>query len=252
MAGDALVAAKPAQEAIDTLSVSPKPAISSLPISSLPISKPRSDLEADVAAPGDRSGTVIALASLKTNAQAADTTAAPRQADGLVTVRPKPEKRKNYKERAKERIKERAKEKDSKKSTEGGTTPDTTAKAKPKVPKVKDKVEAKAAAKAKDQGRGQEGQEDQIGGPHSRLSLSAASRNSPPSAPGCVKRPPPRTGAKRVWGRPSRDVLVPSREAGRVAAGASAAAVEWGGPPAKMTPPGSSLSLGPPSPEGEG
>ena len=115
-----------------------------------------------------------------------------------MTVRPKPEKRKNYKERAKERTKERAKEKDFKKSTEDGTTPDTTAKAKSKVQdKVKDKVEQPKRSKLK--ARDQEGQEDQIGGPHSRLSLSAASRHSPPSAPGCVKRPPPRTGAKRVW-----------------------------------------------------
>ena len=153
-----MVAAKPAQEAIDTLSVSPKPAnikpanIESTNIESADIEfanksadlETETALEADVATSGDRPGTVIALASLKTNAAAADATAAPRQADGLVTVRPKPEKRKNYKERAKER----AKEKYAKKSTEGGTTPDTTAKAKSKVQaKVKDKVDAKAAAK---------------------------------------------------------------------------------------------------------
>ena len=134
-----MVAAKPAQEAIDTLSVSPTPTNEPVDLET------EIHLEADVAAPGDRSSTVIALAGLKTNAPAADTTAAPRQADGLVTVRPKPEKRKNYKERAKERIKERGKEKDFKKSTEDGTTPDTTATAKSKV---KDKVDAKAAAKA--------------------------------------------------------------------------------------------------------
>ena len=144
MTGDALVAAKPAQEAIDTLSVSPKPA--NLESSNRESAETKSAGEADVATDWDRSRTVIALASLKTNAEAADTTAAPRPADGLVTVRPKPERRKNYKERAKEK----AKGKDFKKGTEGGTTPDTTATAKSRVQeKVKDKVDAKAAAKAR-------------------------------------------------------------------------------------------------------
>ena len=101
----------------------------------------------------DESGAVIALAAR-----------APKpEADDLVTVRPKPEKRKNAKERAKDKrtkpeaaeeaavtpevnglstahpkpqkrknAKERAKEKYTRNSTEGGTTP-MTAKAKSKV-----------------------------------------------------------------------------------------------------------------------
>ncbi len=151
--GDALVAARPAQEAIDTLSVWPKPAnieAANIEAANIEPAEIETDtkLETELATSGDRPGTVIALASLKTKAEVADMTAAPRQADGLVTVRPKPEKRKNYKERAKERIKERAKETNFKNGAEGGTTPDTTAKAKPKVPKVKAKVGAKVGAKA--------------------------------------------------------------------------------------------------------
>jgi hypothetical protein len=98
-----------------------------------------------------------------------------RRTQGFVTVRPKPEKRLNAKERLKARrqkdnpaaaeatavtpeasglstahpkpekrknAKERAKERYTKNSTEGGTTPDTTAKA-------KSKVETKKAKKAK-------------------------------------------------------------------------------------------------------
>ena len=112
-----------------------------------------------------------------------------REAESLVTVRAKPEKRKNAKERAKERAgakgkleavdvatvtaevtapetaglatahpkpekrknaKERAKEKYAKAKTEDGTTPDTTAKAKSKVKaKAETKVETKKAKKSK-------------------------------------------------------------------------------------------------------
>jgi hypothetical protein len=57
-----------------------------------------------------------------------------RAADRLVTVRPKPEKRKNARARAKEKYAKADTSKD-------GTTPDTTAKAKSRVAK---KVEAKA------------------------------------------------------------------------------------------------------------
>ena len=35
-----------------------------------------------------------------------------------------------------------------------------------------------------------------------RALIGFMSRVSPPSAPGCVKRPPPRTGAKAFWGTP--------------------------------------------------
>jgi hypothetical protein len=76
---------------------------------------------------------VIELAARVPKPAAAAATAVPRAAEGLVTVRPKPEKRKNAKERAKEKY--------AKKNTKDGTTPDTTAKAKSKVDK---KAESKA------------------------------------------------------------------------------------------------------------
>ena len=87
----------------------------------------------------DPSGAVIALAA-RTDAVA--TTAIARPADGLVTVRPKPEKRKNAKERAKEKI------------TGDRTTP-MTAKAKSRVNKktasdVGDNASDKAAERASD------------------------------------------------------------------------------------------------------
>jgi hypothetical protein len=72
---------------------------------------------------------VIALAARTAKPKAAAVTAVPREADGLVTVRAKPEKRLNAKERAKANAKD-------------GLTPDMKAKA-------KSKAEAKAAAKAK-------------------------------------------------------------------------------------------------------
>jgi hypothetical protein len=78
---------------------------------------------------------VIELAVLTAKAEAA--TAAPREADGLVTVRAKPEKRKNAKERAKEKY------------TKDGTTPETTAMAKSKVAsKPKSKAKKNKAGKA--------------------------------------------------------------------------------------------------------
>lgn len=117
-------------------------------------------------------GSVIELAARTTKPETNETA---REATGLVTVRPKPEKRLNAKDRAKARrakdkpeaaeevaavapevgglstahpkpekrknAKERAKEKYAKKETADGTTPDTTAKAKSKVTK---KAEVKA------------------------------------------------------------------------------------------------------------
>jgi hypothetical protein len=84
--------------------------------------------------PEDAPSAVIALAAATAKRMTAEVTAVPRQGDGLVTVRPKPERRKNARERAKERAKET--------SAKGGTTPDTTAKAKSKAatrPKTKAK-----------------------------------------------------------------------------------------------------------------
>lgn len=75
---------------------------------------------------------MIALEGRTTKPEAAGTTAATRKAGGLVTVRPKPEKRKNFKERAKAKYA---------KKTEDGTTPMTA--------KAKSKVDKKADAKVK-------------------------------------------------------------------------------------------------------
>jgi len=108
----------PAQEPIEALAAQPKPA----------------NPDSEFAISGGESNAIIALAERTATPATAETATATRQADGLVTVRPKPEKRKNAKERAKEKY--------AKKETEDGTTPDTTAKAKSKVDK-------KAAAKAK-------------------------------------------------------------------------------------------------------
>ncbi len=68
--------------------------------------------------------------------------AVPGAGDGPVTVRAKPEKRKNAKERAKEKYA-------AKDSTKDRTTPDTTAKEKSKVEKkAKTEVKAKKAKRA--------------------------------------------------------------------------------------------------------
>lgn len=118
----------------------------------------------DAAVAGDATRSIVALAERRAvNLDAGETTM--RAAAGRVTVRPKPEKRKNFKERAKDRtkgkadvadmpavpaqaaasaiaypkpekrknFKERAKAKFAKEKTMGGTTPDTTAKAKSTV-----------------------------------------------------------------------------------------------------------------------
>jgi hypothetical protein len=150
-----LVAAKPAREESEILPVLPKSANPEVPANPLTDS--------------DASNSVIALAARAVKPETNDTA---REVAGLVTVRPKPEKRLNAKDRAKarrtknepeaaegavaatlevrglstahpkpekrknakERAKERTKKKDTRNSTdEGGTTPDTTAMAKPKV-----------------------------------------------------------------------------------------------------------------------
>jgi hypothetical protein len=159
----------PAQE--EVLPASPKPTQEDIPA------------QVDIDAANAALSSVIELkARRNAKPQTAETTAAPREADGLVTVRAKPEKRKNAQERAKERAKnrskdkldaaevaavipevsglstahpkpekrknakERAKEKYAKgrttESTEDGTTPTMTAKA-------KSKVETKKAKKTK-------------------------------------------------------------------------------------------------------
>ena len=148
--------------------------------------------QVDIDAANAALSSVIELkARRNTKSQAAETTAALREAanlngSSLVTVRAKPEKRKNAKERSKERFKdrkkdnqetaevaavipevsglstahpkpekrknakERAKEKYAKKSTEDGTTPAMTAKAKSKVAtKVATKAETKKVKKSR-------------------------------------------------------------------------------------------------------
>jgi hypothetical protein len=91
----------------------------------------------DVSA-GDTQSAVIELAAHTPKPNGAAAVA--REAEGLVTVRPKPEKRKN--------AKERAKEKHAKNTARGGTTPDTTAKAKSKAVKAERKEKAKKAKMA--------------------------------------------------------------------------------------------------------
>ena len=82
---------------------------------------------------------MIELAAQIKKAERADTAVV--EGESLVTVRPKPEKRKNAKERAKEKY--------AKKATKDGTTPDTTAKAKSKVDKkAQTKAKKSKAAKA--------------------------------------------------------------------------------------------------------
>lgn len=156
-----------------------------LPASPKPTNKPTNpEAAASVDAPTDAPSPVIALAAVTTRLKAAEVTAVPRGGEGQVTVRPKPEKRKNAKERAKERAqakgklasaddaaavtlevtspattslatahpkpekrknaKERAKEKYA---TKDGTTPGTTAKAKSKMEKTL-KSKAKASKPA--------------------------------------------------------------------------------------------------------
>ena len=163
--GDALNLG-PAQERLTPLAAQPKPTHAE---------KPANPETAVCAA---EPSTVIALTARSKKAKTANVTADTRAAAGLVTVRPKPEKRKNAKERAKEKAKDKpeaaeavavtpqavglatahpkpekrknAKERAKEKYTKDRTTPDTTAKAKSKVDsKAKSKAKtSKAAAKA--------------------------------------------------------------------------------------------------------
>ncbi len=144
-------------------------------IEALP-AQPKPTNSDDETAASDTPSSVIELAAVTARLKAAEVTAVPRGGDGQVTVRAKPEKRKNAKERAKERArakgklgateevavtpeatspetaglstahpkpekrknaKERAKEKyAAKDSIKDRTTPDTTAKATSKVEKT--------------------------------------------------------------------------------------------------------------------
>ena len=107
-----------------------------LPAQPKPTNKPTNKpANADAAVCEGVPSSVVELKAQTLTSEAAGATA--RAADGLVTVRPKPEKRKNFRERAKEKYA-------NKDTTEDGTTPDTTAKAKSKVAK---KAEAKAKRK---------------------------------------------------------------------------------------------------------
>ena len=105
---------------------------------------------AETATSDDAASPIIALATRRSKKPAAaDATAVPRAAEGLVTVRPKPEKRKNAKERAKEKYAKKNVEKNVEKNTKDGTTPDMTAKAKSKVANKADtKAKKRKAAQA--------------------------------------------------------------------------------------------------------
>jgi hypothetical protein len=145
--GDLSFAKEPAQAAIDTLPEAPKATEETAEDTTLAeaMNEPGSG-----AAPEDRQGdlprSVVALAGR--SREVAET--AMRSGSDQVTVRAKPEKRKNYKERAKAKF---AKD-DSEDNTKDGTTPDTTATAKSEVmekAKEKAKVEKKAKAKVERQ-----------------------------------------------------------------------------------------------------
>jgi hypothetical protein len=125
----ALLAEEPAQAEIETLPEAPKAT--------------KETTEAELS--GDAAGAVIAFAGRVREADTDESPTAAR-ANDLVTVRAKPEKRKNYKERAKAKF---AKD-DSKEDTVDGTTPDTTATAKSAVIE-KAKAEKKAKAKVERQ-----------------------------------------------------------------------------------------------------
>ena len=143
--------------------------------------KPTNEMPAaqvDIDAANAALSSVIELKARMKKPEAADTPAVTRETGGLVTVRAKPEKRKNAQQRAKERNEERnkdrteaaevaavipeagglstahpkpekrknAKERAKEKYTKGRTTPDTTAKAKSKVETKKAKNSKAAAA----------------------------------------------------------------------------------------------------------
>jgi hypothetical protein len=98
----------------------------------LPAQPKPTNADADIAMPEQAPGAVIELAAVTTKLKAAE--AALRETDGLVTVRPKPERRKNARERAKEKY------------TKDRTTPDTTATA---TSKVETKAKANGAKPAR-------------------------------------------------------------------------------------------------------
>ena len=115
------------QAQIETLPAQPKPTNPKKP----------ANPEAKTATSADEASAVIELAARTTKPKAAEVTAVPRERDGQVTVRAKPEKRKNAKERAKEKYAKKY----GKKGAEDGTTPDTTAKAKSKAEQKADKAQ---------------------------------------------------------------------------------------------------------------
>ena len=154
-----------------------------LPASPKPTNKPTNHEAASVDVPTDAPSSVIALAAVTAKLKAAEVIAVPRGGDGQVTVRPKPEKRKNAKERAKERARangklgaaeeaavnsevtsppttslatahpkpekrKNAKERAKEKYAKDRTTPDTTAKATSKVEKKTKAKASKPAGKA--------------------------------------------------------------------------------------------------------
>jgi hypothetical protein len=128
--GDVSFAEEPAQVSIEMQPEAPKPA--------------HVEIDSETAIVRDLAGSVIVLAEKTEETTAAGS--AGRAGDGLVIVRAKPEKRKNYKERAQEKF---AQEKFAKANfAKDGTTPDTTATAKSEA-KTKAKTDAKAVAKAK-------------------------------------------------------------------------------------------------------
>ena len=102
--------------------------IEALPAQPKPANPDADTVTLETAMPEAAPSSVIELAAVTAKLKAAEVTAIPREGDGLVTVRAKPERRKNAKERAKEKY-----------AAKGGTTPDTTAKAKSKVEKTKAK-----------------------------------------------------------------------------------------------------------------
>jgi len=122
--GDALNLG-PAQERLEPLPEQPKPTY------------------ADAVTTSDGAPSpVIELAARTTKPEAAEATAVTREADGLVMTHPKPEKRKNARERARDKY------------AKDGTTPTMTAKAKSKVDKkAKTKAETKAKKKSKSAAR---------------------------------------------------------------------------------------------------
>jgi hypothetical protein len=120
-----------AEEIIETIPAQPKP--TKEPTNKLNKAGDVAKPEASIAA-----GAVIDLKSRMRKPKAADVSAVAADAGALATAHPKPEKRKNAKERAKAKY--------AKPAPEDGTTP-MTAKAKSQVDKKLEKKAAKLAAK---------------------------------------------------------------------------------------------------------